>query len=61
MFFVFLIGIRSKRERSASRVLPYIKRAKPMWEYEPKDPATVQHLFGTTLDKIRGQLFQSQK
>ena len=27
VFFMFFVGIRSKRERSASRVLPYIMRA----------------------------------
>ena len=32
-----------------------------MWEYEPEDPASVQHLFGMTHDKIWSQLFKPQK
>jgi hypothetical protein len=36
------------------RLLPCQERAKPMWELESEDPATVQHLFGTTHYKIWG-------
>ena len=43
------------------RILPCQERAKPMWEHEPEDPATVRHLYGTTPDKIWGQLFQPHK
>ena len=32
-----------------------------MWEHEPEDPATMLYLYGTTPDKIWGQLFQPQK
>ena len=43
------------------RLLPCQERAKPMWECEPEDPATVRHLYGMTPNKIWGQLFQPQK
>jgi hypothetical protein len=43
------------------RLLPCQERAKPMWEHELENPATVRYLYGTTPDKIWGQLFQPQK
>ena len=43
------------------RLPPCQERAKPMWEHEPEDPATMQQLFATTPDMILGELFQPQK
>jgi hypothetical protein len=40
------------------RFLPCQERAKPMWEYDPKDPATMQHLFGMTHKKVWSLLFK---
>ena len=43
------------------RLLPSQERAKPMWEYAPKDLATVQHLFGMIHNNVWGLLFKPQK
>ena len=32
-----------------------------MWEYDPEDPASVQHLFDTTHKKVWGLMFKLQK
>ena len=40
------------------QLLPCQERAKPMWEYDPKDLATMQHLFGTTHKKVWSLLFK---
>ena len=54
MKLVNVIQIMLKR-----RLLPCQERAKPMWEYDPEDPATVQHLLGTTHKKVWGLLFKT--
>ena len=32
-----------------------------MWDSDPEDPTSVQHLFSTTQKKVGGMIFQPQK
>ena len=43
------------------RTLPCQLRASHMWEFNPEEPWTLKHFFGTTHEDIWKQLFKAQK
>ena len=43
------------------RILPCQRRASPLWEFNPKEPRTLQHFLRTTHEGMWKHLFQAQK
>ena len=43
------------------RILPCQCRASPMWEFNPEEPQTLKHFFGTTNEGMWKHLFKAQK
>ena len=43
------------------RILPCQCRASPMWEFNPEEPRTLKHFFGTKHEGIWKLLFKAQK